>query len=221
VSGPFAVRERIALRIFGGTGFRRFEVLDRLAERRVRAERLQLARELHDGLAQELALIALLADPGAATHPPGALEAATARALGECRQMIEMLRGNGCPDSGASFADALATLAARVGVAIETRVDAELEIEPQAQFELLRIVTESVRNAVHHGGATRIEVEVVESAGELVLRVADNGSGFDPELIPGRRYGLVGMRERAERLGGALTVSAGDGGTQVELALGR
>jgi signal transduction histidine kinase len=206
------------LRIFGGGVFKRFVVLDRLAERRLRAERLRLARELHDGLAQELALIALFLDHGE-THD-GALEGAAGRALDECRQMIAALRGQTRLEANGSLADALATLARRERVAIEAQLRVGTELDPQVQFELLRIVTEAVRNAVRHGGATRVEVDLGEDGGELVLRVTDNGSGFDAAGTSAARYGLVGMRERAERLGGALTVSSGDRGTEVELALG-
>jgi len=194
--------------------------VSRLAERRVRAERLRLARELHDGVAQELALIALLAghEEGQAAS---AIEAAAVRGLDECRQMIATLRGESPPGLNGGLAEALRALGAREGIAIDIRVSAHVELDAQARFELLRIVTESVRNAVRHGAATRVEVELAEDGGELVLRISDNGSGFDLDQVVTGRYGLVGMRERAQGLGGALTVSSSNGGTRVELALMR
>jgi signal transduction histidine kinase len=217
-AGPLRHGKGRSAVISGGSFVKRFAVLDGLAGRRLRAERLRLARELHDGLAQELALIALFVEHGE-THA-GALEGAAERALEECRHMIESLRGQVRRESNDSFADALTTLARREGVAIDTCLRVDAELDPNVQFELLRIVAESVRNAVHHGGATRIAVDLGEDGGELVLRVTDNGSGFDATSVPSTRYGLVGMRERAEQLGGALTVSSGERGTKVELALG-
>lgn len=203
--------------------FRRLAAIgsvSRLAEQRVRAERLRLARELHDGLAQELALIALLASQEE-SDAAGAIEAAAVRGLDECRQMIETLRGESPPGSDCSLAEALRALAAREGVAIDIRVLGHVELDAQVRFELLRIVTESVRNAVRHGAATRVEVELTEDGGEVVLRVSDNGSGFDLDQVVTGRYGLLGMRERAHGVGGALTVSSSNGGTRVELALVR
>jgi signal transduction histidine kinase len=204
----------------GAAGYKLRRDASRLAGQHVREERLRLARELHDGVAQELALIALLAGR-AAGEEAAAIDAAAARALDECRLTIAALRGDPAPASNGALVAALDGLAAREGIAIEALLGDAVEFSSEEQFDLLRVIAESVRNAVHHGGATRVTVQIVQEDGSLVLRVSDNGSGFDTEQVRPGRYGLVGMRERAQALGGALTVSSCAAGTRVELALTR
>jgi signal transduction histidine kinase len=107
-------------------------------------------------------------------------------------------------------------------VTIEVRTRGPLRpVGPAAEAELLRIGTEAVSNAVRHGGAHRIEVELGVTRRLAVLQVRDDGSGFDPRrvavAVDGSGFGLTGMRERAERLGGRLTVVSTPGeGTCIE-----
>src|SRR5262249_46683886 len=87
-----------------------------------------------------------------------------------------------------------------------------------------RIASEALRNAFRHSGASCIEVQLGYAARRFELQVRDDGKGFDPELLsdeglPGH-FGLQGMRERAQRIGGKLTVSSGPGsGTEVALSV--
>jgi signal transduction histidine kinase len=99
----------------------------------------------------------------------------------------------------------------------------ELEVSPATAHELLQILAEALRNVERHARATRVRVELRQDDGRVVLSVADDGEGFadaatDP--VDGLHFGLVGMRERAELLGGELaTMSGPDEGTTVTAAV--
>ena len=97
-------------------------------------------------------------------------------------------------------------------------------LHPIVRDEVFRIAGEALRNAFHHAGAKRIEVELRYDERQLRMRVRDDGKGIDPEVLRagGREghFGLPGMRERAKAAGGKLTVWSGlDAGTEVELSL--
>jgi signal transduction histidine kinase len=87
----------------------------------------------------------------------------------------------------------------------------ELEVSPATAHELLQILAEALRNVERHARATRVRVELRHEDGHVVLSVADDGEGFadtggDP--VDGLHFGLVGMRERAELLGGELATTS-------------
>ena len=121
------------------------------------------------------------------------------------------------------------TLAGRAhGVDVELELDDPPDLEPAAEHEVLRIAQEAVTNALRHAGAScvRVRLGATEEGGrpEAVLRVADDGRGFDPEAraIRSRRLGLTSMEERARALGGSLAVVSAPGeGTTVTLEVPR
>ena len=188
-------------------------------------ERARLAREIHDGLSQELWLARLkqgrlLQEPdlpeaarSLAAEVSGAIEAA----LAEARQAIAALR----PSNGASFAEVVerhvAEFTERFGIPSECTCDpVDERIGPQAQAELLRIMQEALANAAKHADATLIRVRLEADAGGLRLSVVDNGRGFELGTTPASGYGLRSMRERAEAIGASLAVeSEPQGGTRV------
>jgi signal transduction histidine kinase len=185
-------------------------------------ERRRIARDLHDGLAQELAYIKMESSRLAALHPEGrAARVATAaqKALDESRGAISALSaGNGC------FADELSEvaegLAGRAGARVKLQVKRDLDVRSDRREALLRIAREAITNGVRHGRATEVALELSESDG-LRMAVRDNGAGFAAGG-PRRRgsFGLTSMRERAQALGGNLTVESEPGtGTLVEVNL--
>jgi signal transduction histidine kinase len=92
-------------------------------------------------------------------------------------------------------------------------------LSDKAEEQLLRIGQEAILNAVRHADAKRVRVELVYGDKSVVLRVLDDGRGFDPELVAevDGHYGLVGMRERAKETGGAVRISSSIGrGTEIE-----
>jgi len=97
-------------------------------------------------------------------------------------------------------------------------------LPPILRDEVYRIASESIRNAFHHSGASRIEVEINYGERELRVRIRDNGKGIDPKVLDagGRagHHGLPGMHERTQLVGGELAVwSELDSGTEVELTI--
>jgi signal transduction histidine kinase len=208
------------------------EELDHLREadfaRATAEERARLAREIHDGMSQELWFARLkqgrllqTADLGADARGL-ASEVATAieSALAEARQAIMALR----PAEGATFTQVLERyvedFADRFGIPADCVGDPALEQLPaRAQAELLRIVQEALNNARKHADATRVHVEASVGASGLRLTVVDNGRGFRVDE-PATGYGLRSMRERAALIGARVVVeSQPQGGTRVVVEL--
>ena len=186
-------------------------------------ERRRIARDLHDGLAQELAYIKMETARMAVLHPEGrAAQVASAaqKALDESRGAITALRAEG----NASFADELSEvaegLAGRAGARVKLHVERDLEVQSEMRDALIRIAREAITNGVRHGHATEVALELSDRDG-LRMAVRDNGEGFAPGGSRRRgSFGLTSMRERAVALGGNLSVESEPGiGTQVEVNL--
>jgi two-component system, NarL family, sensor kinase len=199
-------------------------------------ERNRLAREIHDTLAQGLAALTMqleVADALAAGRTQGdaKLQAAVGRALALARSTLDEARRSvldlrEAPLEGRSLAEALESIAAdsrsespRVPV-VRVSVDSPPTDPLPAAVEqgLYRIAQQAVANAVRHAAATRIVVNLTRDSGGTTLRIEDDGDGFDPSIVPADRFGLVGMRERARLLGGALVIESTPGvGTAIDV----
>ena len=188
-------------------------------------ERRRLAREIHDGIAQDLAFIVQQADAmRARSGAPAVLaDIATAarRALDESRSVIATL----VRPTDEPLEDALARVAGeaagRLGSAVVARGSTGVELAAPAREAVLRIVGEAVTNAARHGQAQHIDV-VLSELPELQVRIADDGVGFDPVAVEERsgRHGIIGMRERAEEIGAELRVQSRPGeGTEIVVVL--
>ncbi len=198
-------------------------------------ERGRLARELHDAMSQSLFSLQLAADTAERLLPGDPIGAAAQLAIvrtlstqvaAELRTTVEGLRPADLERDGlAAVMGAQLTLAGRAhGVDVELRVDDPPDLDPDAEHEVLRVAQEAVTNALRHAGASCVRVRLAGSTDdgrrEAVLRVVDDGRGFDPEAraIRSRRLGLTSMHERAGSLGGRLTITSAPGeGTTVEL----
>lgn len=191
-------------------------------------ERARLAREIHDGMSQELwyarlkqGLLLQGADLSADARGL-ASEVATAieSALAEARQAIMALR----PAEGTTFTQVLERyvedFADRFGIPADCVCDPALERLPaRAQAEVLRIVQEALSNARKHADATRVHVEATAGPSGLRLTIADNGRGFNVDQ-PTTGYGLRSMRERAALIGATIQIeSQAQGGTRVVVEL--
>jgi signal transduction histidine kinase len=186
-------------------------------------ERGRLARELHDGVAQELVHVLTQARrqyvqrPGPETEQ---LVDAAERALRESRAAISTLRAP--LDEPLHFA--LKRTAGELGrrLDLDVRVDAQAtDVAPPVREAVMRIVGEALTNAARHGRAHHAAI-VLRGGAHASVTVRDDGCGFDPDpqRIPGGSYGLVSMRERAESFGGRLAIRSAPGdGTEVEVAL--
>jgi signal transduction histidine kinase len=198
-------------------------------------ERARLAREIHDTLAQGFVGISSQLDAVAMCMPEDATPARSyldmarrmaRHSLTEARRSVMDLRASVL--EGQSLAAAiesgtrLLTAGSGVDVAVEvTGTGAKLPEEMEQH--LLRITQEAVTNALKHSGASRIGVKLHLDAHNLHLRIWDNGRGFDRQNVFSSRaghFGLIGMRERAERLGGELRLASNPGeGTEVEVTV--
>jgi signal transduction histidine kinase len=198
------------------------------------AERGRIARELHDRVGQSLAAASFGMDAvaGRVESDPGAPEglAAELRDLAEelhaatrgVREELADLRADTSPGAGlpGTLGDLLERVRTRSDVETELHCDASGRPRPAVEHEIWRVAQEAVLNAERHSGATRIAVRWHRHGGRSVLEVADDGRGLDASA-PARAdaYGLVGMRERADAIGGQLTVASPGAGTTVRLKL--
>ncbi|HJP72472.1 MAG TPA: ATP-binding protein [Candidatus Limnocylindria bacterium] len=192
-------------------------------------ERARLAREIHDGLAQELWYAKLkqsrLAQIADFSDEPRELsqevEAAIDMALAEARHAVAAMRGGA--ESGPllemlrrqveDFSDRFAIRAELV-----REGTADPEIGPRAHAELIRIVQEALTNVRKHADATVVRV-LVATDDELRITISDNGRGFRPDAAPAG-FGLESMRQRAAVIGARLSVtSAPHDGSRVELVM--
>jgi signal transduction histidine kinase len=181
-------------------------------------ERRRIARDLHDGLAQDLAFIAAHGDrialEAGEDHP---LAIAARRALAVSRGAITDLSASEAPSARLALREVADELQLRFGVAVD--VDAEdNELGSAAREDVVRIAREAIANAAH-GQARNIAVSLTRSDGRFVLRVLDDGCGIRPSDVKSPRgFGLRSMSERATSLGGALTARrATNGGTELEV----
>jgi signal transduction histidine kinase len=113
-----------------------------------------------------------------------------------------------------------ASLSGRIGLPVV--VEADLVGRPALDVEetLYRIAQEALHNVVKHAGARQVRLELDRVAEGVRLRVIDDGRGFDPTAVPDGHLGLAGMRSRAERLGGRITVTTAHGeGTTIEVVV--
>jgi signal transduction histidine kinase len=195
------------------------------AETAVMEERRRLAREMHDGLAQELAFLLtqtrLLAMRRPDTPGLAEIESAAERALDESRLAIAALTRPGYEPLETAVAAAAEEVAGRAGVHVRFRLADRIEASPQLRDAMVRIVREAVTNAVRHAKTDEITVELSNGKG-IYLRVSDNGVGFEPAQANGGGvgFGLTSMRERAEALGGELRIeSRPGGGTRIEVTV--
>ena len=206
------------------------ELRDSEVERAALEERTRLARELHDGLAQDLWLAKLrtgelAAMDGLPVEARRAAQDAVAAidvGLGEAREAVAALRSSAHADSG--FCNLVRRTVEdygdRFGIRVEFAFDGEhtTHIAPRTQAEILRIAQEAMANVARHAGATVVGVRLAIKGDRITLRVVDNGRGFDVSAVGRDSFGLATMRERAALIGGRLRVASRSGaGTKVVL----
>jgi ligand-binding sensor domain-containing protein/signal transduction histidine kinase len=197
----------------------------------VLAERNRIAREIHDNLAQEMLGISVQLEVVARTMPASAELARThldrvrmlvRHGIAEARRYVWDLRSQALDknDLPAALSDTARRLTS------ETEVQAKVEVSgtfrPLSQLiegNLLRIGQEAINNAVRHAQARNVAINLKFDAKRVQLTIRDDGLGFDYQISPkgeAKHFGLIGMRERAVRIGGTLEInSRADEGTEV------
>lgn len=192
-------------------------------------ERLEIARELHDLVGHYLTGMVVQAqaarhvadrDPSAAVEALDRIEAAGAEAMTAMRRMVGALRDDAPTAPGAAWEDIeeLVNTAAADGVPARLRMGADVRSLPaDLSSSAYRIVTESLTNVRRHArDATRVDIDLERDASLLRIRVADDGA--EPPAAGHGTYGLVGMSERADALGGRLYAGPGPNRGWVVLA---
>jgi signal transduction histidine kinase len=190
----------------------------------VLAERRRVARDLHDGVAQELAFISsqttwyLQRSSDRPLLEP--MLAAVDRALEESRAAIAALARPLNEPLPAALGHAAMDVADRLGARVSLDLDRNVDVPPEWREALTRITREAVSNAVRHGGARSVNVQLRDGK-HVSLRIVDKGTGFDlDEPRSTQSFGLTSMRERTESLGGVFDLQSRPGaGTAVEVTL--
>jgi signal transduction histidine kinase len=206
--------------------WRHAEMREAVAAAALNAERKRMARELHDGLAQDLAFIAVYAQGlNSDLGPEHPLLIAARRALDASRGLMADLAARSAPTTGAALALVADELAARFGVRVEVRsapvmaLTGRADLGPPEREEIVMIAREAIVNAITHGHAQRIDVTLDLEDRRPLLRVSDDGGGVRSGT-PHGGFGLPTMRARAESLGGRLVMRRGAaGGTELEVCV--
>jgi len=182
--------------------------------------RRRIARNLHDGLAQELSFIInqsqrlSIADEEPAAH----IAAAATRALDESRHAIATLARPADGELAASVSQAAEEVAARDRVRLQLDLAPGLQAPDDVHDAVMRIVREAISNAIRHGGASSVAISLADEGG-VRLTIEDDGTGLAAGAPRrGTGFGLTSMRERAEALGGMLELSSAPrGGARLEV----
>lgn len=199
----------------------------------VSAERVRLARELHDWLLQSLTGVALdlqtlhklvSTDPAKASLRIARIQEAIATEQRELRAFIEDLKLARSPDGEPpTLGDRLTGLSRRFRQQFEIEVALDFDpvvhlVPDSVQHEVYALVAEAVANAAKHSGGTRVDVKVNRTDADVHVRIADDGKGFPflgrftlEQLVELKR-GPVTLKERIQSLGGDLVVSSTTGG---------
>lgn len=214
----------------------REEALERFAERTVElqeSERRRLAGEIHDGISQRIVSLsfhlsaaadAVAHDPGFAAGQIAAAQTLAGAALEETRLAIAGLRPPVLDDLG--LAASLESLARELpGLAVEVDASA-CQLPEHVETAIYRIAQEALQNVAKHAEATQVVLRLSEYPDAVLVEIADDGSGFDTSKTPSGtdivRYGLAGIRERAELIGAELELESFPGrGTTVRLTIPR
>ena len=207
---------------------------ERARQAAVLEERQRLSRELHDSVTQALYGISLYAEAAFRSLTDGKTEPAVANlqevretaqeALGEMRLLLFELRPPLLQEQGlaAALRARLQAVESRAGVVTEFASEGDVRLAPEKEQELYRVAQEALNNVLKHAHAARVTVRLAVFGGNTTLVIADDGVGFDPSLHAADGFGLPGMRERVERLGGKLIIESSPGaGTRVQVEVPR
>jgi signal transduction histidine kinase len=203
-------------------------VMEELATSR---ERNRLARELHDTLAHSLSATAvqlqavqtlLKVDPEAAADELKQAQQQIKEGLKESRRAITALRASPLEELGlmAALQQRAQNLGERSGLTIHCQFDEVLPpLPPHTEQTLYRVADEAMMNVEKHAQASDLFLSLQQVDGALILQIQDNGVGFEVDgVAENGRYGLLGLQERADLIGAALTIhSVSDEGTLIQL----
>jgi signal transduction histidine kinase len=186
-------------------------------------ERRRLARDVHDGLAQEIAFIGRnvrrLREQGVEPQLVERILHGVGRAQEESRRVVGALAARLDVPLDYALAEAARDAAQRYGAAVDMELATGIVLSPREREAVVRIASEAVSNAARHSGAEVLRLYLERHEAGMRLQVVDDGAGFD-EWEPRSGFGLITMRDRAAALGARLRIDSQRGsGTKVELEL--
>jgi PAS domain S-box-containing protein len=206
----------------------------RAEEASILDERNRMAREIHDTLAQAFTGILLhvraaseqiTKKPATAQHHLETVDGLAKTGLAEARRSVSALRPK-LLDEGDLFS-ALKHLTMQMKSSTDTHITCEItgteySLSPDVENHLLRLGQEALTNAIKYAHATEILVELICEESQCLLRIKDDGQGFDVNQISGKGFGLLGMSERVELMGGELVIQSQAGqGTEIIVIVNR
>lgn len=196
-------------------------------------ERNRLARELHDTLAHTLSGLAVNLEALKTVLVPAEGEVQimldqaltiTRSGLIETRRALKDLRATQLDDLGLTLAleNLIAKFSSYTAIPVQAQIEAGLgELPIQVEHGIYRVTQEALENITRHAGATRVTVTLRRNADQIELSVEDNGKGFIASAVPpGEHFGLRGMHEWAEAIGGQISIESGPNkGTKISLTI--
>ncbi len=208
-------------------GSREKEVYDAIVD-----ERYRLAREIHDGIAQTLAFLKIQTAQMVSYLNTGKMDRletvlsanyqTLTEAFQDARLAIENLRVTPEADTRSWLKDLAQDFTVTTGIPVDvTNVPDGIELPLSVQAQLVRIIQEALNNVRKHSKATSVVITSRVEGDDIVIEVIDDGLGFESELAGGdSKFGLVGMRERADMIDGDFQVISRSGeGTTVRLVI--
>jgi NarL family two-component system sensor histidine kinase LiaS len=207
------------------------ELGEQLKQAAIVEERQRLARELHDAVSQHLFAIAMTTAaikrllekaPERAAQQIELVEEMAAGAQAEMRALLLHLRPATLQNKSLreAICELLEELVQKNSLEISWEIEENLHLPSGIEDHLFRILQEALSNTLRHSRAERIVVKLFTLHGQVRLRVADDGIGFDPDGEKMTSYGLQSIRERVTELGGALEIYTAIGkGTQLEVRI--
>jgi PAS domain S-box-containing protein len=205
-------------------------LLKRLLELHERDRQL-IAYEIHDGIVQDMtaagmfveaALHAIPEKPAICTRLEQSAKLLRA-SIAEARRMINGLRPPILEDEGlvAAIENLVDEISSTANLDVELRHNVQFgRIAPALEMAIYRVVQEGLNNVWQHSGSRAARIEMNQQGEEVRITVQDWGCGFDPTKVTAKRYGLLGIRERARLLGGRAQISSSPGqGTRIDVSL--
>jgi signal transduction histidine kinase len=192
----------------------------------VERERARLAREMHDSLSKTIQGISLSAsslpawvkrDSVRAAKEAEQIAQAARLASSEARGLLTDMRSDMLDvPLGTAVCSFLSSWSDRSGIAAVCDSDESCDADPETRWELFSIVREAVRNVERHANADKVRVILGYAGDDIVLTITDDGGGFEipgkiADLADGGHFGVIGMSERAERVGGNLELESANG----------
>lgn len=193
---------------------------ERVSDEARAAERSRIARDIHDAISQHLFGLRMIASGMRRAEPNNeqarAIERISEDALRDMQALLSQLRPTNLDGTG--LAPALEKICAgyrdRLGVTVDADL-ADIPLPEPVENALLRVTQEACTNAVHHGNARQLAISMARQDGHIEIKVADDGTGFDP-AVPHSGSGLRHIRERVTEIGGTVDITSAPGtGTTV------